>query len=135
MEKIKKNPIEFLIILSILLYSLLLFFLFRKKTPKTVTDEADEVLQDLNLTPESERNYKNIALSVANNLGYTYSVFDPRHWTENDVQVYEAIKDLTAQQFNIVAEIYENSYCKGRDLRMDLRNSLDNKYYKLLKNL
>lgn len=126
---------------SIVLLALIgIYFLVKrvlKRTPESPSQNASELLENIQIdssldSDEEKRKFKDIALNVARHMGTSYPAWDPRSWSENDLEVYRELKDLDKNQFEVVKILYNQVYAKGRDLSQDLSKNLDDKYYKLL---
>jgi hypothetical protein len=106
----------------------------KKSEPENVDANATDVLNTEGIKNAASQNtYKSYAAQIAEGLGTSRAWYDPRRWTEDDNKVYELVKELNTQDFNIVKKLYFTTYAKGRDLSTDLANLLDDKYYRLLK--
>ncbi len=116
------------VIIGLLIYKML------KKKPSSQTEAAEKVLikEGTSFTEQAKRDLNNVSLQIAQNLGTSYSWYDPRSWTENDETVFKLILPLTQKEFDLVAKLYFGVYAKGKDLRVDLANLLDSKYYEQL---
>lgn len=117
-----------------------LFLIFRNSkkfsdTKETKDNEAKEILeQDSTISIDARKNLRQVAQSVAHNLGTAYRKIDPRHWTENDQKVFDSLVILTKKEFEIVKDLYFKVYAKGNDLSGDLLRLLDTELYKKLPN-
>jgi hypothetical protein len=78
-------------------------------------------------------NLVEVADSVARNLGVIYPSYDPRSWTENDTDVFNAIKALPPPLVPQLTKVYASKY--KRNLAQDLERNLDDSYYQQIKNL
>jgi hypothetical protein len=78
-------------------------------------------------------NLNEIADSIAIGLGVNRSSWDPRSWTENDTDVYNAIRVVPKALINQLSDIYFKKY--KRNLRQDLNQSLDAELYAKIKSL
>lgn len=137
---IKRN--WFVILLIFLAYPFIVAYMRRQEAKDKVRASKDELeaLEIITANPQllndelnkitTDTAYHTIASELFHHLGYAYSWYDPRRWTENDEAVY-----LLLKQFDFVP--YELIQCyfivsKGRHLRSDVMKVLDDKYYKLL---
>lgn len=75
--------------------------------------------------------FHNIAKDVYHHLGLGYSWWDPRRWTENDLDIYNILKSYNPIPTQIIDSYYIIS--SGNNLRNDLQRLLDARYYNLLK--
>lgn len=115
---------------------LLVVYLWKKKKvePENKEQNAKDILSDHGVREDIRVNYfTNLTAQIAQALGTAYSKLDPRFWTENDKKVYELLKDLNSSEFKVIAQLYRDTYAKGRSLTEDLAKNLDDRYYKLLK--
>ena len=90
--------------------------------PSLLSDALNEIT--------TNKTIQTVALEVYHHLGYKYSWYDPRRWTENDKKIYELLS-----QFSYIPVELTDCYfivSQGRSLRDDLIKVLDEKYYKLL---
>ncbi|WAC02503.1 hypothetical protein N7U66_01970 [Lacinutrix neustonica] len=126
---IKKH---FFVIIVIIIAISLGLFKFLKKKPTDQNGVASGYLNDMNVPQNEHKDYNHVALNVAHHLGTAYSKFDPRHWTENDQEVYSLIKLLDQKGFDVVSSLYFNVYAKGNTLSSDLARLLDAEYYEKL---
>lgn len=95
---------------------------FISSNPKLLQTALDEIT--LNKT------YQSVAKEIYHHLGYAYSWYDPRRWSENDEEIYKLLR-----QFEYIPVEVSDCYfivSKGRMLRNDLMKVLDSKYYNLL---
>lgn len=92
-----------------------------KNDPKLLQEALDLV---------ADRDLQIIAKAVYHHLGYAYSWYDPRRWTENDKEVYDLLKNFNPIPFELTEAYFVIS--TGRHLHDDLAKVLDPKYYKLL---
>lgn len=132
-----KTLIQFLkkhiaLIIIIIAAASLGIFKFLKRKPKDQTATSLGLMNGMGLSSEDMNRLNNIALNVAHHLGTAYAKYDPRHWTENDKEVYEFIKDVTQAEFDVIATLYHDVYAKGHTLSSDLAKLLDSTYYELL---
>lgn len=91
----------------------------------------DPLLQDELLHKEVGPTYTRIARELYHHLGYAYSWYDPRRWTENDEEIFRLLKGYSPIPKGIIQAYYVLS--AGRDLRADLMALLDKKYYSQLR--
>lgn len=96
---------------------------YGKQTYKT--DGSGGQTQTINLVETSD--------SIANGLGVNKSAWNPQSWTENDTDVYNAIKVVPKALINTLSDIYAKKY--KRNLRSDLNEFLDSEYYTKIKSL
>lgn len=89
-------------------------------------NEQDKYMQD-----ETTHQQRLIAKEIYHHLGFAYSWYDPRRWTENDEDIYLLLKGFNPIPKGIATAYFV--YSAGRDLKADLIKLLDTKYYKLLK--
>ncbi len=124
-----------LMLISLVLVIVGAWWLFKKMKKKEVeiTQTATQVMDKIGVSPVNRTKLNSIAVNVAQNLGFSYSWYDPRRWSENDKEVFELLKDLSQGEFDIVKQLYFEVYAKGRSLSMDLSKFLDSKYYQQLK--
>ncbi|OUS02880.1 hypothetical protein A9Q86_02195 [Flavobacteriales bacterium 33_180_T64] len=120
------------IIIIILAAASLGIFKFLKRKPKDQTGNGNDVLDNIGVATSDYSFYNDKALNIAHNLGTAYAWYDPRSYTENDKVVFDLVKDMSRQQFDIVAKLYHDVYAKGKSLSSDLAKLLDDEYYKLL---
>lgn len=122
-----------LIIIPLAIAGVLKVLKLIKVKPKDSTATAEGVLINNGVLPTKRQNLIQIASQLAHHLGTAYSFYDPRHWTENDKEVYELLKNISQADFDIVRKLYFEVYAKGNSLSTDLSKMLDSKYYELLK--
>lgn len=111
-------------------------YLWKKKKvdPVNKDQNANDVLTGGGIKDQSAQNrYKSYALQLAENLGTAYAKYDPRHWIENDEEVYNLMVGMSTADFEMIKRLYFSTYAKGRDLSTDLANLLDDKFYKILR--
>lgn len=125
------NPLVIVASLLGLLFGLWLFFDWRKKKKEEAekANPANESLVTDPLKPKSTtdavwESVKNSTRDIAHNMGYIYSWYDPRRWSENDAKVAEILK---YQVYNLshMEKLYYEYYAKGRNLKSDIYASLD----------
>lgn len=105
----------------------------QKTTPKSNKDASTDYFNKIGV-PEHKRGVLDaLTMQIAHNLGTSYSVFSFRHWTENDLKIYELLKNVSQQDFEHIKQLYFKVYAKGRNLNSDLASMLDDKYYSQLK--
>ena len=75
-----------------------------------------------------------VALDVFHGLGFAYSWWNPRSWSENDKVVFLAIQGVTVggKVPNTLVQCYY-VVTSGRNLRNDCLQSLDDVYFKQLR--
>lgn len=115
---------------------LLVVYLLKKKKvePENQDQEGSRILLEQGIKDiQAQNGYKSITAQIAKNLGTLYPKYDPRHWGENDEEVYNLMAPLGISEFRIVSDLYFENYAKGRSLSEDLAKLLDQKYYQLLK--
>lgn len=93
--------------------------------------KKDVVAQDEYLHSLVGPTYTQIARELLHHTGFAYSWYDPRRWTENDLEIYKLLKDFNPIPSGIVQAYYVLS--AGRSLRSDLMSVLDTKYYSKLR--
>lgn len=103
-----------------------------KSKPKDKTTTGNQLLTGFNLDEQQKIDYNKISRDLAHHLGTAYSPFNPKHWTENDEDVYNILKDLNSDDFEVISILYFEVYAKGRTLTTDLASLLDDEYYQLL---
>jgi hypothetical protein len=71
--------------------------------------------------------------TIANGLGINRGWYNPTSWSENDTDVYNAIRVVPKALISQLATIYANKY--KRNLRSDLNEYLDSELYAKIKPL
>lgn len=110
-------------------------YLWKKKKakPKSLDASAQKILDETNgIAPRGKNLLRVIAQSLAVNLGTAFPAYDPRNWTENDEKVYEAVRGLNQEEFDLVSKLYFEVYAKGNTLSADLAKLLDAELYEQL---
>lgn len=87
--------------------------------------------QDKYIGDAATHQHKQIAREIYHHLGLAYSFYDPRHWTENDEDIFMLLKPFNPIPQGIFTAYYVIS--EGRNLKADLIKLLDSKYYSQLK--
>jgi len=127
---LKKYLFQLLLLVGVVVFLVLKVF---KSKPKDKTGNANDILLNEGITTaELMQELTKASELLAHHLGTAYPTYDPRHWTENDKEVYDILKVMTQSHFQIVSLLYHDVYAKGRTLSSDLAKLLDDEYYKLL---
>ncbi|AGO48874.1 structural protein [Cellulophaga phage phi12a:1] len=120
----------------VILAALIAFWIYKifKKKPTSQTEASDKILikEGVTFNDQAKRDLNNTAIQIAQHLGTSFPWYDPRSWSENDQDLFKIILPLSQKEFDLVAKLYFGVYAKGRDLRVDLANLLDAKYYEQL---
>lgn len=144
----KNSSFEFLkqnwlyILMGVFVFPYVLRMFFNRKTIIASEEQKAELKyleaikgnqfdQDKYMADETTNQDRQIAKSIYHHLGYAYSWYDPRRWTENDEDVYLLLKNM--QPIRKGVQVAYFVYSAGRNLKDDLLKVLDTKYYKLLK--
>lgn len=113
-------------------------FKLLKKRPQADETKANTAIDNyqtsngVKISAPRRAKLNKVASELAHHIGTAYSWWNPRSWTENDENIYNLLKPLDQQEFDVVKHLYFYVYTKGRSLLSDLVANLDEKYYKKL---
>lgn len=104
------------------------------KGENQVIDNVNPVIRETNANAITTRvDVQNAASELAHHLGTKYSdtgnwydIFNPRGWTENDVEVLKILK-YQVNNFHLVEKLYFQVYTKRKNLKDDVNKLLDSK--------
>lgn len=111
----------------------LVLLVFKKKTSNE--DKANVALAGK--SEDQKNSFKSIALGLAHALGTSndYNWWDITKYYERDKKAYLLLREITLDQFNVIASLYNTVYTDKRELRSDLLKHLDDEYLEKLSHL
>lgn len=119
------------VVIGIVLALALGFLIYRFRKKDDVDEESVQVLDQYGVPISEQAAFKKIAAQLAHDIGYIYGWADPRRWYENDAQIFENLRYLTALEYRLLEDLYP-LYAPGRDLTSDVATTLDRRYIEQL---
>ena len=93
-------------------------------SPEIQKQKAVQVAKQHKISVKDLERLKTAASKLAHELGTKYNWYDPKSWTENDVEVGKILK-YEGRNLNIIADLYYHVYTTSKNLKTDLIKNLD----------
>ena len=95
---------------------------------RDMENPTSQLVAATKITPDN--NLHAITKNIAHHLGFIYDWYDPRSWTENDLDCFnQFLKLKNRSELKLVVKLYFEVYAVGRNLQLDCQKVLDAKYY------